>query len=219
MKIRILLVLFVATAATLPLWSHLKAADTPDKAQTVASPPARSPTPEALSTPAYQVGDRLEHQATPLNDGFRTITFDDLMPLDWDPNAIFSELELDKLEDNDPRTMEVMEKIKQAWEQAPVVPALSGQKIRMAGFLVRLEGDETSIREFLLVPYFGACIHVPPPPANQVVHVVPDAPVPAGPGMEVVWVSGTLHLAADKTDLGDAGYRLAAVKVEPYIDE
>lgn len=219
MKMRILLVLSIAIAATLPLWSYLNDADARGNAQTTVPPPAQTSTPDVPPAPAYQVGDRLEKPANSLNDGFRTITFDDLMPLDWDPNAIFAQLDLDSLEDNDPRTMEVMEKIKQAWEQAPVVPALSGQKIRMAGFLVRLEGDETSIREFLLVPYFGACIHVPPPPANQVVHVVPNVPVPTGPGMGVVWVSGTLHLAAAKTDLGDAGYRLAAVKVEPYTDE
>lgn len=166
----------------------------------------------------YAVGDRLAKPAAKAAGGFRSITFDDLMPADWDPNAIFKQLDMESLQDNDPRAMEVMAKIKQAWEQAPVVPALNGQKIRMAGFLVRLEGDEKHIREFLLVPYFGACVHVPPPPANQVVHVIPDQPVPVGPDMGAVWVSGTLSLAAAKTDLGDAGYRIAAVKVEPYTE-
>ena len=174
---------------------------------------------QGAAKPAYQVGDRLAKPAANKAGGFRTITFDDLMPLDWDPNAIFKQLDMASLKDNDPRAMEMMAKIKQAWEAAPVVPALNGQKIRMAGFLVRLEGDDKHIREFLLVPYFGACIHVPPPPANQVVHVIPDKPVPVGPDMGAVWVSGTLSLAASKTDLGDAGYRLAAVKVEPYTGD
>ncbi|KAA3653943.1 MAG: DUF3299 domain-containing protein [Proteobacteria bacterium] len=174
---------------------------------------------QAQAKPDYAVGDRLAKPAAKTAGGFRTITFDDLMPADWDPNAIFKQLDMESLQDNDPRAMEVMAKIKQAWEQAPVVPALNGQKIRMAGFLVRLEGDEKHIREFLLVPYFGACIHVPPPPANQVVHVIPEQPVPVGPDMGAVWVSGTLSLAAAKTDLGDAGYRISAVKVEPYTGD
>lgn len=167
----------------------------------------------------YAVGDRLATPVVKSAGSFRTITFDDLMPADWDPNAIFKQLDLENLRDNDPRAMEVMAKIKQAWEAAPVVPELSGQKIRMAGFLVRLEGDDKHIREFLLVPYFGACVHVPPPPTNQVVHVIPDQPVPAEQDMGAVWVSGTLSLAAAKTDLGDAGYRIAAVKVEPYTGD
>lgn len=196
-----ILALGAVLALAIPAWFAWQ----PAEAQT---PPARD----------YQIGDRLATPAAPAAAAFRTITFDDLMPLDWDPNAIYKELNLAELQDNDPRTTEIMAKIREAWERAPVVPALNGQKIRMAGFLVRLEGDEDTIREFLLVPYFGACIHVPPPPANQVVHVIPDQPVPAGPEMGAVWVSGTLSLAAAKTDLGDAGYRIAAVKVEPYRD-
>lgn len=171
---------------------------------------------QATGKTEYQVGDRLTKPAKAAPGGFRTITFDDLIPTDWDPYAPLKKLKLDELDDNDPRTLEAMAKIREAWASAPVVPALNGQRIRMAGFLVRLEGDEKSIREFLLVPYFGACIHVPPPPANQVVHVIPDSPVPAGPEMGAVWVSGTLSLAASKTGLGDAGYRISAIKVEPY---
>ena len=56
---------------------------------------------------------------------------------------------------------------------------LVGKSIKIPGFAVPLEGDDgfEYIEEFLLVPYFGACIHVPPPPPNQVIHVILDAPV------------------------------------------
>jgi len=167
----------------------------------------------------YKVGDRLAKPAAEAPGGYKTITFDDLMPADWDPNAIFKEIDLSALQDNDPRANEMREKVQQAWAQAPAVPALSGQKVRMAGFLVRLEGDDKEIREFLLVPYFGACIHVPPPPSNQVVLVKPRKPVPVGPDMGAVWVNGIISLAASKTDLGDAGYRIDAIEVEPYREE
>ncbi|MCB1960557.1 MAG: DUF3299 domain-containing protein [Rhodocyclaceae bacterium] len=201
MKKRLLMTLAVLGLAAAPLWFVLS-----------------SPDAQAQAKADYAVGDRLAAPVAPSSGGFRTITFDDLMPADWDPNAIFRQLDMASLQDNDPRAMEMMDKIRQAWEQAPVVPELNGQRVRMAGFLVRLEGDEKHIREFLLVPYFGACIHVPPPPANQVVHVIPEQPVPVGPEMGAVWVNGTIRLAASKTDLGDAGYRIDAVAVEPYRD-
>lgn len=61
---------------------------------------------------------------------------------------------------------------KQDMPNAPVVKALDGQNIRLPGYIVPLEvSEEGRTTEFLLVPYFGACIHVPPPPSNQIVHV------------------------------------------------
>src|SRR5690606_41234775 len=54
---------------------------------------------------------------------------------------------------------------------APMVPSLNGKKIRIPGYVVQLEGDADKVTQFLLVPYFGACIHVPPPPPNQIILV------------------------------------------------
>ncbi|MEM6576141.1 MAG: DUF3299 domain-containing protein, partial [Pseudomonadota bacterium] len=49
-----------------------------------------------------------------------------------------------------------------------LVPELDKQKVKLPGFVVPLESDEVGMMsEFFLVPYFGACIHVPPPPPNQ----------------------------------------------------
>jgi hypothetical protein len=84
--------------------------------------------------------------------------------------------------------------MRSAWDQAPVETALNGQKVRIAGFVVPLERKGEQILEFLLVPYFGACIHVPPPPANQIIHVIPDKPVSGMKTMDAMWVSGTLKL-------------------------
>ena len=56
-------------------------------------------------------------------------------------------------------------------------PELNGCEVRLPGYLVPLEGQAGEWKEFLLVPYFGACIHSPPPPANQIVHV--KAAIPA----------------------------------------
>jgi hypothetical protein len=80
---------------------------------------------------------------------------------------------------------------------------------------VPLEREGTALKEFLLVPYFGACIHVPPPPANQIVHVIATKPVDTAT-MDAVWVSGKLTLERVQTHMGGSAYRLRAAKIEPY---
>jgi len=166
----------------------------------------------------YQIGDRLKAPAAEAEAGFRTITWDDLIPADWHPEEIFKQMDFSTLKDNDPRANEMLQKMRDAWDKAPVVPAMSGQRVRIPGFLVKLEGDSQGVREFLLVPYFGACIHVPPPPANQVIDVVPDKPVPAAVSKDsgAVWVSGVISTTAKATELGNASYKMQAVKVEAY---
>ena len=171
-----------------------------------------------LSTQAadYKVGDRLAPAAQGKATTYKEISWDDLLPKSWDPMKVITELNLDKLKDSDPKAMEAMEKLKRMWNDAPSNPAMNGQAIRIAGFLVPLEWGKREVKEFLLVPYFGACIHVPPPPANQIIHVVADKPYKAKEDMDAVWVSGILELATSQTDMGDSGYRLRARKVDLY---
>ena len=73
---------------------------------------------------------------------------------------------------------------------------LVGKSIKIPGFAVPLEGDDgfEYINEFLLVPYFGACIHVPPPPPNQVIHVILDEPVHFEVISFAIWITGILEI-------------------------
>lgn len=92
-------------------------------------------------------------------------------------------------------------------------PELDGKRVRIAGYTtpVGFSEDETS---FLLVPELGACIHVPPPPPNQIVYV---ERADGDPEMfEPVWVTGTLRADPVATILADVGYRLEDVVAEPY---
>lgn len=167
----------------------------------------------------YEVGQRLApptQSEQVVESGYREITWDDLMPADWDPMALLDKLDMSALQDSDPRATKALAEIRKAWDAAPVVPALMSQRIRIPGFLVRLEGDRAGITEFLLVPYFGACVHVPPPPSNQVIHVIPTAPVSPDRNMQPVWVSGVMTVAAVETGMGSAGYRIEAQEVTPY---
>jgi hypothetical protein len=136
------------------------------------------PCPKQGTIPAeYRVGDRLATDKAG-SQAYRQIEWDDLIPKGWDPMAAFKGLDLARLKDSDPKAQEALEKMRSAWDQAPVETALNGQRVRIAGFVVPLERKGEQILEFLLVPYFGACIHVPPPPANQIIHVVPKSPSP-----------------------------------------
>lgn len=164
----------------------------------------------------YKVGDRLAGAKTDKPTHYAEISWDDLLPKDWDPMQPLKGLNLAKLKDSDPRAVEAMNKLKAMWNDAPSNPEIAGKAIRIPGFIVPLEFGKKEVKEFLLVPYFGACIHVPPPPANQIIDVTPEHPVRLKTDMDAVWVEGIIELADTKTDMGNSGYKLHAVKVEPY---
>jgi hypothetical protein len=94
---------------------------------------------------------------------------------------------------------------------------LDGKVIKMAGFVTPLGFDGTRISEFLLVPFVGACIHVPPPPANQIVYVSNvKGYSPSGDLLYPVWVIGRLKAMPLDTDLANVGYQIEGAEVEPY---
>lgn len=170
----------------------------------------------------YKVGDRLASPGEAAEGEFAEITWDDLIPPDWIPEdlfkGLFDDVDLDGVQDADPRAIEIMSKIREAWDQAPVVAGMNGRRVRIPGFVVPLDVADRQIDEFLLVPYFGACIHVPPPPANQLIHVLPDDPIPVEWNMAPVWVSGILAVARFDSEMGNAGYQLRGIKVEEYAE-
>jgi hypothetical protein len=104
----------------------------------------------------------------------------------------------------------MLDEMRAVWDNAPVNVALDGKAGKLSGFVVPLDATQDGIREFLLVPYFGACIHTPPPPANQIVHVIAPAPVKGLHAMDTVYVSGTLKAARyNSADMGVSGYEIA----------
>jgi len=98
-----------------------------------------------------------------------------------------------------------------------VNPALEGERIRLPGFIVPLEVDAAGkITEFLLVPYVGACIHVPPPPPNQIVYVrIRPAMAPASE-YAAFWITGQIKVATSRSTLAATAYTLQADRVDPY---
>lgn len=98
-----------------------------------------------------------------------------------------------------------------------VVPEMANVEGRIPGFVVPLKTTEDMrILEFFLVPYYGACIHVPPPPPNQIIHVTYEPGFTLEALYDPVWIEGTLVISRTETDVGTASYAMAARSVEPY---
>lgn len=103
----------------------------------------------------------------------------------------------------------------QSSPNAPVRKDLDGKTVRIPGFVVPLEGDDT-ITEFLLVPFFGACIHVPPPPSNQIVFVKFPKGADIDSLYDAVWVTGTLQTDGWTGDLATVGYNMNGLEIAPF---
>jgi hypothetical protein len=96
----------------------------------------------------------------------------------------------------------------------PVVAALNGKRVHIGGYVVPLDFDATRVKEFLLVPYVGACIHVPPPPANQIIYVKAEQGFDVRGSFDPVWVTGALKVMPVFTGLAETGYSLEAERVD-----
>ena len=149
----------------------------------------------------------------------KTITWDDLLPTHW-ANVIKLQMaaigRLGFLVDGSEQANEAMQQLRKKWDNAPIDPTHINSAIRIAGYVVSLDANRKQISEFLLVPYFGACIHLPPPPANQIILVRLKKPTSKLASMDTVWVQGTLREARVDTGLAVTGYTLEGSISEPY---
>ena len=169
----------------------------------------------------YKLGEKLpaaKAKPAPAPGGYVETTWEALVPKNWNPMEAFKDIKLDRLQDGDPRANEALNKLRDIWDNAPGEPSLNNKKIKIAGFAVPIEENNGAVSEFLLVPYFGACVHSPPPPANQIIHVI-SKPTKIKM-MDTLWVSGTLQLDRSDVDvamgLGKSGYKMNADLVQMY---
>ena len=109
-------------------------------------------------------------------------------------------------------------KLPQPGEGSPpaVVAELDGKRVRIGGFIVPLDFEATNVKEFLLVPFVGACIHVPAPPANQIVYVKVEKGLDVRNTFDAVSVTGTIKTKVASTGLADAGYTLDAEGITAF---
>ena len=101
-------------------------------------------------------------------------------------------------------------------EHVELVTTWAGDRVRLPGYVVPLDFDGSHVTGFLLVPYMGACIHVPPPPPNQIVYVHTKEPIEIDEIFEAVYATGTFEADLIATELAQVGYRIIDATVEPY---
>ncbi len=126
-------------------------------------------------------------------------------------DQITSQLRTQKTSRDDP--------YQQALVSRKVIPEMNGKSFRIPGFIVPLDFTEgKTIKEFFLVPFFGACIHVPPPPPNQIIYVKYPKGLEYSNIYEPIWVAGTLKTGITKNDVATAAYSMEMEHFEIYVE-
>lgn len=154
------------------------------------------------------------------DQGYRELAWEEMVPPGFRPEDIMAKYQdqLNQLQDGDLAAMDLYDQMQEEFMNAPINDELNAQMVKLPGFIAPLEYQDDTITEFLLVPYFGACIHVPPPPANQTVYIT----TAEGSGVNVrdsyspVWVTGELVTDGETTDIGVAGYRIQNATITLY---
>ncbi len=138
----------------------------------------------------------------------QTVTWDDMIPPGVPYSEIIGEGEMDYAAD--------------VWNPVydgnavKLNDGLDGKLIKLPGYIVPLEMSSKGLTSFLLAPYAGACIHVPPPPANQLALVETKKPWPSDQLWDAIWVTGRLTNRLQSTEIAQIGYHIAATKIETY---
>ncbi len=99
----------------------------------------------------------------------------------------------------------------------PELQIVDGKTVRVPGYMVPLEDSATGVTEFILVPYYGACIHTPPPPPNQMVYVKMENDRRVDVNLwDPIWIEGELNITEVDSPYGAISHQLAGVRVSPY---
>ena len=159
---------------------------------------------------------------------FETIEWPDLMPPEvlailLNPPEYIAEIEDGSAEDQ--ISSQIKSAVKQSEEDAyqqalvstDVNETLDGALIRIPGFVVPLEFDEEqTISQFFLVPYFGACLHMPPPPPNQIILVNAPKGIQMSALYDPFWIEGQLSTSFQENDMATSAYAMQLQRIEPY---
>ena len=160
---------------------------------------------------------------------YQTIEWTELMPPEdlealMNPPEYLSEIADGSLEDQINSQLQGAmtaddSRYQQALSSTQIVPEFDNRKVRIPAFIVPLEyDDDQRVTEFFLVPYFGACIHVPPPPPNQIIHASYDQGMTLEALYDAFWISGTLQTTMTENDTATSAYSIAVEAIEPYTE-
>ena len=157
-----------------------------------------------------------------------TIEWTDLMP-EADLEALLNPpeylLNIEEGSAEDQRMFEQLasgkaqDRYQQALLSTDIRPEFNGRNIRIAGYLVPLEFDSAEVvTQAFLVPYFGACIHVPPPPPNQMILLNADNGVSLDDMYNPYWIEGKVNTTLYENELGTSAYEMEVARYELYSE-
>lgn len=152
-----------------------------------------------------------------IDPNFPEINWPALAPAGWDSVKVFQQFNFSQYRDGDPKADAELKKLRSAFNKAPVDEKMNGKKITIAGYMVPVKESKGRITEFLLVAFYGACIHEPPPPANQIVYVTANEPLEGLEAMSPVTVKGVIKTAFTDSPMGGAGYRMERAHIDPHV--
>ena len=159
------------------------------------------------------VGASIGYKATA--DDYRTIEWFELMPAKEAEILSTIDLIIDHTGKTNPLEADIYQ---EALTSVNVIPEMDGQLVRIAGFIVPLEFRGKNVTQFLLVPFFGACIHVPPPPPNQVIFVDYPEGITENRNMDSpIWITGRMETTLTEGALATTAYSLKAHNVKEYF--
>ncbi len=157
-----------------------------------------------------------------LTDEYEVLGWEDLVAPGFSAEEINARYvdQLADIEDGSPEADALLREMQDQYDGAAVNAELDGTQMQLAGFVAPLTYENEMVTEFLLVPYFGACIHVPPPPPHQTVLVTLDenSGLTVEEAWGAVWVAGTLTVDSSTTDLATASYTITNATTGVYDD-
>lgn len=168
--------------------------------------------------------------ATPPGQEFRTIEWTDLIPPDvlevlMNPPSYINEIEDGSMEDQISSQMKGAiasasdDRYQQALVSTKVIDEMDGARVRIPGFIVPLEFDEEqTVTQFFLVPYFGACLHMPPPPPNQIILVNSPQGLPMEDLYVPFWIAGEMTTSLTENDMATSAYAMKLMAYEVYSE-
>ena len=156
-------------------------------------------------------------------DNLQTLTWDDLIPEGYNAESIIAKYQSKIMitPEGSPEEVELYKVMQAEFDQAPANTTLNTKMVKIPGFVSPLDESDGMVGEFLLVPYFGSCIHSPPPPVNQTVVVNPQQgkSIAMSKIRRPVWVIGEMRVERSTTDLAEAAYRIENARLEEYTQE
>ena len=154
------------------------------------------------------------------NYDYIPVSWNQLIPADYDiealENEIIAQYDIENLVHGSEEYNELVDKLKALQDNAPMTKEYDGIPVKIPGFIVPLDLDSDKVRNFLLVPYYGACIHTPPPPPNQIIYVTLEEGFKLENSSEPIFVNGLMMVETQDSEFGTAGYTIYAHKIEPY---